>query len=138
MDNPVTTFDLEPRWRPLTAAETLVGTAFLSDAWSIIETNVGDLDAKFADGRITLASIKRVVCAAVLRVLKNPEGWREVAIDDFHRVRDTALSAGELYISPEELAGLETAGSADTREAFSIRPGVPNQLHHFRPFYPCP
>jgi hypothetical protein len=107
MANPATTADLAARWRPLTAAETTVGTTLLADAYGMLVRRVPNLDARVtanADG--FAAVVVRVLATAVLRVMKNPDGKRSESIDDYTWQRDQAISAGVLYFTDDEMADL--------------------------------
>jgi hypothetical protein len=107
MANPATTADLAARWRPLTTAETTVGTTLLGDAYGMLVRRVPNLDARVtanADG--FAAVVVRVLATAVLRVMKNPDGKRSESIDDYTWQRDQAISAGVLYFTDDEMADL--------------------------------
>lgn len=106
MPNPATTSDIETRWRPLTAQETTNATAFLNDAWAILIARRPTLEADMTAGTVSSANVTRVVVAMVLRVLRNPDGKLEESIDDYSYRRDSAMSTGGLYVSPDELADL--------------------------------
>lgn len=96
--------------RDLTDAETRQATAWLHDATAII------LD-RFPRYATAPTQSSTSVCAAmVLRVLKNPDGKRSETIDDYSYTIDQARSAGELYLTENELELLRTAVST----AFSI------------------
>lgn len=106
MPNPATTADIAARWRPLTAQETTNATAFLADAWALLLMRRPTLEADITAGKVTTTNVIRVVVAMVLRVLRNPDGKLEESIDDYRYRRDSALSSGLLYVSPDELADL--------------------------------
>jgi len=95
--------DLEARWRPLTAAETVVATAMIDDAMTLLTVRRPTLLADVTAGLVTQESVVFVVSAMVLRVLKNPESKRQESIDDYAWTRDTAVSSGALYVSDDEL-----------------------------------
>lgn len=95
--------DLEARWRSLTAAETVVATAMIDDAMTLLTVRRPTLLADVTAGLVTPESVVFVVCAMVLRVLKNPESKRQESIDDYSWTRDTAVSSGALYVSDDEL-----------------------------------
>jgi hypothetical protein len=65
---------------------------------------VPELDQRVADGRLSVETVKAVVKAMVLRVLRNPDGLRQFTSDDASFTRDNAVSGGLLYLSPEERA----------------------------------
>jgi hypothetical protein len=117
--NPATTDDLESRWRPLSTAEGTVAATLLDDAWLMLRRRFTSLADGVATDDDLSADAVRVMCAAVLRVMKNPDGLRQEAIDDYSWTRDNALSAGLLYFTDEELAALSDESNA-RRPAFSF------------------
>lgn len=71
---------------------------------------------------IPLVRVTGVIEDMVLRVLRNPSGLRQVTIDDFTRMIDSALSTGELYLTEREQTLLAPSGR---RRIGSVRVGVP-------------
>jgi hypothetical protein len=120
--------DVEVRYgRTLTAAETAQVTAWIEDLEAEILERIPLLEALILAGRPTMATLKRVVCAAVIRKLQNPEGLRTttVAIDDYSTTKtvDSANSTGWLGLTDDEWSLLLPGSSGD---AFTIRPyGAP-------------
>lgn len=105
-----TTADVAASWRPLTSAEETVATTFLEWVSAKMRKRVPGLDARIAANEDDLELLATAVAASVVRrALINPEGWREVAIDDFRQVRDAALSSGALYLDRDDLADLQPA-----------------------------
>ena len=101
--------------RDLTVTEERQATALLTDATAII------LD-RFPQYEATPTGTSLAVCAAmVLRVLRNPEGRRQESIDDYSYTIDSSRSAGELYLTSNEVESLRPIRTG----AFSIVPGVP-------------
>lgn len=125
MPNPATVADIVSRWRPLSAQETTNAQTFLDDAWVMLKrhfTRVGvDIEAEIAADADLEAAVVRVLCTAVLRVMKNPDGKRQESIDDYSWTRDEAASAGLLYFSDDELDDL-VAGSGVKGRAYMIDP----------------
>jgi len=119
MANPATTLDLEERWRPLSAQETINGQTFLDDAWRMLRRRVEGLEALTAENADVAGEAVRVMATAVLRVMKNPDGKRQESIDDYAWLRDKAVSAGLLYFTDEEIDDLIPGGSGG-RGAFSF------------------
>jgi hypothetical protein len=123
-----TVADVEVRYgRSLTAAESAQVSAWIEDLEAEILERIPDLADLIEGGRPTVATLKRVECAAVIRKLQNPEGLRTttVAIDDYSTTKtvDSANSAGFLGLTDEEWSLLLPGSSGD---AFTIRPyGVP-------------
>lgn len=59
----------------------------------------------------------------VLRVLRNPDGKREEAVDDYRYVIDSSRSTGEVYLSVSEAAEIAAALRPRRGSAFSIHQG---------------
>lgn len=114
MANPATVADIVARWRPLTAQETTNATAFLGDAWEELLSRRPNLEADIAAETVTTANVVRVVVAMVLRILKNPDGWDQEAIDDWSGRRNALVADGVLRVTPDELAAI-TPGRATRR-----------------------
>lgn len=119
-----TVADVEVRYgRTLTAAESAQVTAWIDDLEAEILERIPDLAALITAGRPTLATLKRVICAAVIRKLQNPEGLRTttVAIDDYSTTKtvDSSNSGGFLGLSDDEWSLLLPGSSGD---AFTITP----------------
>jgi hypothetical protein len=116
--------DVEVRFgRTLSASESAQAEAWIEDLESEIFERIPTLDALMAAGRPTVSTLRRVVCAAVIRKLQNPEGLRTttVAIDDYSTTKtvDSANSAGALSLTDEEWNLLLPGTSGDS---FTIRP----------------
>ena len=123
MANPVAVVDdLVARWRPLTDAETLTAQALLDDAWAITNAQVPSLAGALEAGTASEGAVRAAICSMVLRVLRNPEGWVQEAVDDWSGRRAEALAAGVLYLSDVELAQIGAAIGQRRRGAFSIAP----------------
>lgn len=116
MANPTTVTDLEARWRPLTADETLNADAFLEDAWWLLLGRRPNLEADITAGTVSEGNVRRVVSAMVLRILRNPEGKLEEAIDDYRYRRDALVASGLLHVTGDELADI-TPGRSRHRSA---------------------
>lgn len=114
MPNPTTVADLEARWRPLSTQEAINAQAFLTDAWAHLTGRRPNLEADMTAGTVSNENVVKVVSAMVLRVLKNPDGWEDEAIDDWRGKRHQAISSGELYVTSTELADV-TPGRASRK-----------------------
>lgn len=125
MANPATVADIESRWRPLSTQETTNAQTFLDDAWVMLKRRMAvtgvDIEAEIATDADLSADVVRVLCAAVLRVLKNPDGKRQESIDDYSWTRDEAVSAGLLYLDDGDLDGL-IPGAGTKGRAFTVDP----------------
>lgn len=127
IDAPFATYsDVEDIWRPLSDAEQDVVSAWLSQAAVEIRSEVPTVDDRISAGVLDAAVPKMISARMVRRVMINPDGLRSFArsIDDYQRsgTFDTALSAGELYLTDRErrrLAGMPESAQS----AFSIRLG---------------
>lgn len=104
MPNPTVVADLEEQIGPLDDQRTTMATSLLVDAWEELLARIPDLEQRMADGRVREGTVRRVVRAMVLRVLRNPEAIRQWTIDDAAFTRDQLVSAGLLYASPDELS----------------------------------
>lgn len=122
MPNPVSTGDIEDRWRPLTDQETLNAEAFIDDAWWLLLSRRPSLEDQLADETVSEGNVVRVICAMVLRVLKNPNGLLQESIDDYTYRRDTLVSGGLLYVTSDELADV-TPGRARSRSVRLVAHG---------------
>jgi hypothetical protein len=126
MASPATITDLTARsFRPLTEQEQAVGATLLEDAWNLILTHRPGAADRLTDPTY-LALVKQVQCAMVLRVVKNPEGFLSEQQDDYQYRRDSAVSAGALYVSDAELA-LLGSGEGVSEGAWTINtrpPGI--------------
>jgi hypothetical protein len=104
--------------RPLTPEQIIQVQAWLDDIEAEIRSKVPNLDVLAADPDY-LALLIRVECAAVLRVVRNPDGKMTERIDDYSWTRDQSTASGSLFLTDDEW-GLLTPESST--EAFTIRP----------------
>ena len=122
MANPAQISDLAARWRQLDARETSNGLAFLTDAWEYLCGEIPTLpDTMGTPTGPTEGQVRRVVCAMVLRVLRNPDGLVQESIDDYAYRRADAVADGLLYATPRELDSLTAKRRG---RAFSITPYI--------------
>lgn len=125
MTNPATTADLASRWRPLTAAETTVGTTLLGDAWGMLKRRIPGMETLVGTDADYAAEVVRIMATAVLRVLKNPEGARRESIDDHSWEYDPGNASGGLYFTDEEIDDLnpddKRKGGAYSLDPFADR-----------------
>lgn len=120
--NPVLIEDLEARFRPLSEEERPGAQALLDDAWAIANVQLPALSGNVSSGAVSSDVVRAVICAMVLRVLRNPDGVRSWSVDDYSQTRDNSVSSGALYLSDAELALLGTAAGYRRRGAFSVAP----------------
>jgi hypothetical protein len=114
MPNPATISDLEHRWRPLVGQEQVNAAAYLTDAWVLLLSKRPTLEADMTALTVSSGNVVRVVCAMVLRLLKNPDGKRSESIDDYRYERHELVSSGALHVTGDELADV-TPGRRRTR-----------------------
>lgn len=121
--NPAATSDIEGRfYRDLTEREALIAQTWLDDAWVLLLSRRPTLETDVTAGTVAESTVIRVLCAMVGRVFANPEGLLEESVDDYSYRRDSAVSGGLLYITPEELADV-TPGRASHRSVRLIAYG---------------
>lgn len=115
--------------RPLSDAEHELAAVLLEDAENLIRARIPDLDARIGDGRIRRELVVMVEANAVVRVLRNPGGFRSESAGDYSYTIDTRAAAGYLTIPDTDwrLFGVTTG-------AFTIRPAFPPPRRHG----PCP
>lgn len=127
MANPATPADVQARWigHTLSAGEEATAQVYLDDGWRTLRREVADLETRMATDSDLTAEAVRVLAAAVLRVMKNPDGHKSEtrSIDDASRswTLDVSRATGELYFTDDELACLREP--SDLRgKAFSLMP----------------
>ena len=119
----VTVEDVQSRLmgRTFTVEESAVIAVWIEDLEADIRTRIPTL-TELAAEPFYLTTLKRVVTAAIKRVLDNPKGLRQmsISIDDYVRSEtiDSTASAGLLYIADEDWGLLVPALEGD---AFTIR-----------------
>ena len=103
--------DIEKVWRPLTPAEASVVPGLSGSAWIRVLAAFPHVEEQVAP-----EVIKDAMVSMILRVLKNPDSVRILSesIDDHtdSRTLDSAISSGELYVGPHEVALLTPAPAA--------------------------
>lgn len=78
----------------------------IDKAERLVRSKVSNLSARLLAGSISEADVRDVVCDMVLRVLRNPDGYRYEAAGDYSYQRDLTVAGGTLVISQSELARL--------------------------------
>lgn len=112
--------DVEVRLgRTLTETERLQVTAWLDDIESTIRSRIPNLDDLVAAGTLLAATIVKIEAAAVLRVVRNPDGKLTERIDDYSWTRDSSTATGKLELTDSEWEELTPTAATD---AFTIRP----------------
>mgnify|MGYP007112204752 CR=1 FL=1 len=97
--------------------------ALLETAWVYLQADVPSLSTRTSLDPALSTLAGYVLRDSVVRVLRNPEGWRQVGLDDFQGTRDTVLSAGLLGFTEEELTRLQPRVSVGG--FYSLQMGVP-------------
>ena len=88
--------------RPLTEAEQTQAPVLLEDAEILIRARIPDLDDRIADGLLSEAVVVMVEANAVMRVLRNPEGYRQEQDGDYMYSVDPQVASGRLFIADDE------------------------------------
>lgn len=125
MPNPATIADVAARWRPLRPAETGVAQTLLNDAWVLLQRHDPTIPTRLGTVPPTLDAqlVVMVLCAMVLRVLKNPDGKTQESIEGtYSYTRNDAGSSGELLVTLDEQQLLAAPSIGRDSDAFTIRP----------------
>lgn len=93
---------VEAEWQPIPTDLTAKVARLIGRASRLIRHRFPTIDARVTAGELDAELVADVATSMVVRVLRNPDGLREVAIDDVRAVRDTTLSSGQIVILPEE------------------------------------
>jgi len=98
--------------------------AWIADAERIILRRIPDIATRIADGRITSDDVVAIEAQAVLRKVKNPDGYTYESIDDYRHGLNDAMSKGEIFITDDdwEILLYDPALAASPTGAFSTRP----------------
>jgi hypothetical protein len=97
--------------RPLTPEEEAAVPNWLNRAWTILQGKVPGIVGRMAlesDQPLALDEdlVVDVLAAMVERKVRNPDGLRSFTVDDVVHTVDAALSSGQIYPTPDELASL--------------------------------
>ena len=79
-----------------------------------IRAAVPGVDARVEAGVLSADTVRGVIEDMVLRVIRNPNAYRQVSLDDYVRMLDTAISTGRLYLADDE------------RDLLMTRPSIPS------------
>jgi len=120
MENPVDVAYLEQGWRPLSDSEKTNAEQLLAEAWDKALSRYPRLPEWVERNKVTTQTVKRVIAAAVRRVLKNPDGWYRESLDDWSGTRDQTTSTGELLFTDEELADLRPVSSVGSASVYNL------------------
>ena len=113
--------DVAVRWaRTLTPEEIALVNARLGDVERRIKRRVPDLESKITAGTVDVEDVIQVEADAVLRLVRNPEGYIQESDGDYSYMLSSQNSAGKLQILDEEW---ELVGFV-RRRIFSIAPVI--------------
>lgn len=110
--------------------EETAATQWLDDAWGIILDEIPGVEYRLAlpeddPSRLRKDTVARVMVAAVIRVLRNPDARRQLGEDTFQETIDQAVSSGQLYITETE-RGRIVAGAGSASAPAAVLGGVYN------------
>jgi len=95
--------DVSVRWgRPITDEQKALIEARLADVERMIKRRIKDLDAKITAGTVDIEDVKQVEADAVLRIVKNPDGFLQETDGDYSYMLSADTASGRLEILPEE------------------------------------
>ncbi|SDI41019.1 Phage protein Gp19/Gp15/Gp42 [Sinosporangium album] len=105
--------------KPLTAEQEALAATRLGDAELRIRRRVRDLDARVADAEYRKVVVM-VEAEAVLRVLRNPEGFNSETDGDYSYSRSPLVASGRIGILEEEWEML----GVGSRRAGTVAPTI--------------
>ena len=112
--------DVENRFtRELTEEERQLVQSRLQDVEAVIKARIPNLDDKVASGDISEHIVVMVESEAVLRVLRNPEGYSQETDGNYSYSMSSSAAPGRIVILPEEWAWLGVR-----RGLFTIAPYI--------------
>ena len=108
MLNPAAPSDLANRGYNGPASETVQQTR-LNEAWRALRREIPGLIDQIRSGDLEEADAVDVICAATMRVLRNPEGFESesTSIDDYQESFRRADASIDLYFTAAELRRLQ-------------------------------
>jgi len=107
--------DVQDRFdRPLSEDERRLAEVLLGDVEAMIRARIRDLDARVAADSNYRALVVKIEAAAVLRVLRNPEGYRQETEGNYGYSLSAAVASGHLFVMDSEWAELGARGGAFT------------------------
>ena len=115
--------DVRLRWLsgPLSVDDEQI-EILIEDIEDFLVGEFSDLDARLDDGRLSPKRLKRVIVRIAIRVLRNPDGYRQVTsgTGPFTGSATYAGDApGEIYVTDEDRKDLVGRGKVSTRRAGS-------------------
>lgn len=115
MNNPATVSDLTDRGYT-GGFDAGVQQTRLNEAWRAVQLEVPSLVARITSGDLDVAGVIDVLCAAALRILRNPEGVEEESgsLDDYRETWKRSDVSSDLYFTSAELRRLAPIAAALT------------------------
>lgn len=98
--------DVEARWRPLDVSEATVAETLIVDAETLLNATLPTLQSLVDGGAVSSRLAFMTICNMVIRVLRNPDALTGQAVEDISQNFAGPAYDGRLYVSSEELAGL--------------------------------
>lgn len=125
----VTAFDVREAAYGLTIpeggeADTAIEKAIRKAEVRILE-RFPNLPERVEGGKPALDVVQGVIEDMVLRVMRNPNGYRQVTLDDYSRTIDSAVSTGLLILTDAEAALLAPPRPKQRRAIGSVRIATP-------------
>lgn len=121
--------DVEARLgRDLDESESQIVTVRLNDVELLIRSRLPDLDAKIADGALDEDVVKMVQADAILRLIKNPDGFRSETDGNYSYQIDERVASGRLDIMAREWTLLGVTSGAYTVRPY-LKPYGPLSFH---------
>lgn len=122
--------DVEARLgRSLEAGEQEIVQVRLNDVELIIRNRIPDLDIKVSNGTIDIEVLKMVEADAVLRLIKNVDGYRSETDGNYSYQIDERVASGHLDVLGSEWALLGVRGGV-----FTIRGDLSPYLYRYPPY----
>ena len=84
----------------------------LNAAHRLLRPKAPGMDARVADGVLDRDLVKDVIVEMVLRVLRNPSGFRSESDGDYSYSRDTQVASGRLVVTDDDLETLGYGSSS--------------------------
>lgn len=88
--------------RALDEAEQRIVEARLDDVEAILKTRIPDLDEQVQEDRINLRIVEMVEVEAILRLIRNPDGYIQETDGNYSYSLNAQVASGRLQILPEE------------------------------------
>lgn len=112
-----TVADVESRFRELDEEEAAIVETRLGDAELILKTRIPDLDDKVTDSDVYHDLVVMIEAEAVLRLMRNPDGYKSETDGNYSYEIDIRVASGRLDILADEWALLGVQ-----RGVYTIRP----------------